>query len=533
MYKSSLNLRAKAKALVSWVRHNFRYVRMLLQALPALAAGSGVLVLGVMAALVPKDELLASYRQAAAKGLDARDYPLAHVACERLTKLEPGRPDFRFGLAITLYAEGNHEQALGLMNGLATPDAPGFGSAHLWQAKRLLLGKEDVDKQRQEDIKKHLAYAIQAIAPGDHDCLEAHLLAGQILQAEGRLTDAHPHLLEAVKLSSEMELALARSFAARRDMRRALEHGNAALKYYHDLAQADAGNSAARLNWAEAALFLGQYPEAVDVLRDGYRAGKGDAFRLGLARAYLRWAQALALDPKSPLSERLVLLDWSIQLDYSNLDSLYALLPLIRVEGVEADRARAVVQDLLAQGKSPALAHLVLGLDAQQRGMKAAAQHHMEEAYKLGKQMPVMVNNLAWTLAHLRPVEYPQFAAPLLMSGAVNNPLAVASAWAWERAQVKALRDYQERDLPRALAMINGLLEKANQLSYLETRGQILARMGRWKEALRDLEAALPSLKRNRELHRTLVVVYDKLGMPEMAAAHRRVLQPARAAAKP
>ena len=44
----------------------------------------------------------------------------------------------------------------------------------------------------------------------------------------------------------------------------------------------------------------------------------------------------------------------------------------------------------------------------------------------------------------------------------------------------------------------------------------------RWKEALPDLEAALRAYSSSPELHETLAATYEHLGLPEIAAEHRR-----------
>ena len=64
---------------------------------------------------------------------------------------------------------------------------------------------------------------------------------------------------------------------------------------------------------------------------------------------------------------------------------------------------------------------------------------------------PLVANNLAWVLAFSPPV-----------------------------------------DLPRALELANAAVNKVpNEPRFRGTRGQILARMEKWKEALPDLEEAL------------------------------------------
>jgi Tfp pilus assembly protein PilF len=46
--------------------------------------------------------------------------------------------------------------------------------------------------------------------------------------------------------------------------------------------------------------------------------------------------------------------------------------------------------------------------------------------------------------------------------------------------------------------------------------------MGRWKDALADLEAALPAKADNADLHSDLAETYTALDVPELAETHRR-----------
>ena len=88
-------------------------------------------------------------------------------------------------------------------------------------------------------------------------------------------------------------------------------------------------------------------------------------------------------------------------------------------------------------------------------------------------------------------------------------------------------------DLPRALQLINQVLEKApNEANYRDTRGRIYVKMGKWREALPDLEAALSRSANNPNLHRTLATVYERLGVPAMAAEHQSLADQQEKAAK-
>ena len=63
---------------------------------------------------------------------------------------------------------------------------------------------------------------------------------------------------------------------------------------------------------------------------------------------------------------------------------------------------------------------------------------------------------------------------------------------------------------------------------FRETRGQILVRMGRWQQAVTDLEFALPSQVSKRGTHKALAEAYRGLNLRDLAAEHeRRASEPA------
>jgi Flp pilus assembly protein TadD len=122
------------------------------------------------------------------------------------------------------------------------------------------------------------------------------------------------------------------------------------------------------------------------------------------------------------------------------------------------------------------------------------ARLHWERANQLAPDMPAIANNLAWLLS--------QSAPP---------------------------------DLPRALQLADMAVEKSpREMNFRDTRGHILMKLGRWKEALADLEAALPTTPNPAEMHLSLAEVYRHLDAPAMAAEHQRLAkEKAAARAKP
>jgi uncharacterized protein HemY len=139
----------------------------------------------------------------------------------------------------------------------------------------------------------------------------------------------------------------------------------------------------------------------------------------------------------------------------------------------------------VAEGRALTTAHLLLGYDAWERGRTAEAQLHWERALEANPKSAIVANNLAWTLT----------TGP--------NP-----------------------DPNRALSLIDAALANTpKEPTMLATRGHILACLKRWKEALTTLEAALPALPDDQDLHTDLAEVYTALGAPELAAQHKRLAE--------
>src|SRR5262249_43417847 len=140
------------------------------------------------------------------------------------------------------------------------------------------------------------------------------------------------------------------------------------------------------------------------------------------------------------------------------------------------------------------------------------ARVHFERAFDLEPSMLLAANNLAWLLAHEEPTERIRVLGAVLGSGAART------------------QSYPEAaNLQRALDMIENVVKQApKQPSFRETRGQILVKLGRWKEAVSDLEFALPLLPNKRPIHLSLAKAYQELGLAELAQEHRKLAKPER-----
>jgi tetratricopeptide (TPR) repeat protein len=138
---------------------------------------------------------------------------------------------------------------------------------------------------------------------------------------------------------------------------------------------------------------------------------------------------------------------------------------------------------MLAEGGASGILHLCLGIDALGKAEMATARQHFDLAFKLMPNMPVVANNLAMSLT------------------------------VGEKA-----------DPERALGIIQPLLERfPNVAAYRDTRGRVLVKLGRYQDAISDLEFALPELGATPSAHIALAEAYRGIGMSELAGEHERL----------
>ena len=448
------------------------------QALPALLAAAGVLVLSLPGWTTSPQELEARYLDRAKALYKAKDFASSMTCYDRLASLGDDRPDVLYGLALSAGAAGQTGRADVIMNALAA-DETDYAPAHLWQARRLMAAPA-LSAESRRLAESHLLKALDGEL---EDRGAAHALLGELYLGAGQLDQAEPHLAKAVGTKPHLRIRLAQLYALRGDKERSRGEAQLAISYYRPRAANDLKDRQSRLYWADAAAFLEEFPAAAAALQEGLDSTDDPVYRSALANVYAVWSDAAGRDPKAPAGDQLVLVERGLRYDPTNVGLLNRLLAAIQVQGPKADQARESLKNLLASGKAPASVHFALGLDAWQRGKADEARMHLERADALAPQTPAIANNLAWVLASSK-----------------------------------------EADLPRALELSNLAVERdPRDLNFRDTRGRIYAKMGRWKESLNDLEAALTAAPEDAQLHLALADVYKNLGSPDMAAEHERL----------
>ncbi len=467
------------RALLWWQGRRFR---LLLPALPAVLAGAACAVTLLSAAARTGQEVTVTYLDRGQAALRAKDYATALTCYDRLAAGQDKRPKVLYGLATAAEGLGQGERAQALMKELTPPDQPGYGPAHFWQARRL-LGVALSSPPARERARAHLLKALDGEIE-DRDL--AHGLLCELYMADNKLDLAEPHLNKAINSRPQLRLRAAQMYAVRGDTNRARHEAELAAGYFQRRVQSDLTDLAARGLWAEALTFLERFPEAVDVLEEGWAATREASFLRAEGDVHAVWHDTVGRESGDTLGRRLELLEQGLRKDPANTNLLERLLRLTSLEGADGERARSALRALLAGGKATGPVHFALSVDAMRRNRPEEGRMHLEQALRLSPELPMVANNLAWVLAHNEPP-----------------------------------------DLPRALDLAQTAVEQApKNLSFRHTRGVVLAKLGRWQDALVDLEAALPQNPESPDLHRLLASAYDKLGSPDMAAEHRRQAEP-------
>lgn len=469
---------------LAWWWHS-RNLRALLQGLPALLIGGGAVFLAFWLKLTPESQATQSYFDEGRRRFAAKDFNGAQICFERLAVMDPDKPEYRYWLALTAAGLEQDERAASQLARLAPSDRQGYGPAHLLQARSLILQNPTLPGPVALLAERHLQRALQA----DPESLEAHLFLADLYGRTGQPARAEPHVLKVVPAQPQLRLELAKLYLAMGNRDEARRQADQAAQFHAGLVKSNMDNHGARGRWVEALVLARRFPEALQAAQEGLTLTGQPAFRQLAAGVLLAWSDVLGEDPRADLSQRLRCLEQALLFDPANTTAAQRMLSLTKGKGAEADRARGALQTMLAEGKSPVAVHMVLGTDAWDRGQAEEARQHWEQALKLPSPLGLIIaNNLAWTLAHAR-----------------DKP-----------------------DLPRALELIDSAVRQAPQNpSFRDTRGHILARMGRWKDAIPDLEAAVAQVANKRESHRVLAEAYRQMGNNAMAAKHEELAQKA------
>lgn len=466
--------------VVSWCET--RDFRRLWRGLPAVLLAGVLLLLLVWQKRPPSRGLIETYRDKAQQATHAEDFELADFYFRKLEQLAPGDRRVRYDHALLHAARGEYPQAAYTMQSLIQDDDQSDDArVHLWLAQSALEGRLEID----EPLNFAKIHLNQLLEEDPHDRY-AHYFYAQLFLRLNDLDNAIRHLEPVAAGSSELTLQLATLYGMKGERTRARTLAREAANLLErEISNTQTADASAWLRLAGSYLVLQDYEQAVRTLKEAATKFDDPECRRLLGRAYVHWSDNVRVNAPDDVSRRLELLQEALQVAPDEPLALQRIAELSVSEGPASDEAKAQLQAALAEGRGTAAIHFALGTIEAARGNMEGALRHLDQAHAANPNTAVTLNNLAYVL----------FRQP--------TP-----------------------DLERALELSHQAVRIAPQVSsFRDTRGQILTALGRYPEAITDLEFALPHVTRpatQLSIHQSLATCYRELGDKELSQIHER-----------
>ena len=202
-----------------------------------------------------------------------------------------------------------------------------------------------------------------------------------------------------------------------------------------------------------------------------------------MARVYLMQAEKILEGPGDEARKRIVVFQLLAAAMGQNPDDRMVfnrMMEIVSLDDEAADDARKFLTANIVHGRALGISHLLLGTSLEKSGDQLQSGFHLEQALRLLPEAPVVANNLAWHLVHCEKPE-PE----------------------------------------RAMALIAAVIAKfPDEPAYIDTRGHVFLKMGRWKEAVDDFQVSLTRFASEPSVHQGLAEAYQNLGMKDLAQQH-------------
>jgi len=442
----------------------------------------GVLAAGLLFWMSrPSPAILAEqYDRELRRAVERKSTDWAIHLSRKIELLTDGAALSRFRTALLLQEGGRSSEAYQVALGLGLRFGPAQARAVAWLSSRLDAGDPLCWR-----ILVRARAEIEEATKSRGGVESLHELMARLEMRAGHAAAALGHLEQIRSPSPETRLHLALALARLGRSESAREQAEIVKTQMLELSKSASGDLSSWIMAVRASCVATDYDGALATLQEaGTRFDRTEPALLWTeANVYLMWAASfLNRKPPDPVRAVELLVKAS---GYPRVpDAVPALLTELCMKGETGDRkVRETLESTLSRGQSPSLVHWCLGVLAWSSGDAAQAEDHWRLSIAANPQNAISLNNLAWALLKREPPE-------------LDKALSLA---------ISALR--VAPDVPQVL----------------DTRGQILAKMGRYQEAVVDLEAALGRLSEKDRPHAVLADAYEKLGMSEMSAKHRRL----------
>jgi len=491
--------------------------RRLLFGLPFIATICVLLALSMVGGNVEtglRNRLIVAHVQ---RAVSSGDWKTAKLLLLRLSKNDPTNANYRFQLAQAHWEAQEPDLAIRIVRDLVFTDND--KRAQHWDAsaenaadvtetrptrtdryrfrgtdpKFLLWMVENAyDKTPWDELPGHdqddclaMLATLHSVAPGDQ--VIAQRYSERLLQA-GRYQDALPVLVSLMPTAPGIGLRAAIIAKSLGLDNKATRYAEESRDRFSVLVQQNPGSAELAVALARCQVFLNQHSDAIGIIDKAIASAPDDTMTstlLGIrVEAIIAWADVSQSQPLLALEDRLrllQLLEESLRHAPNHPQLLQMVIAHVLDINDEKDQDVSDARQALVNGVSPGLAHFIHGTAATIQGRKDDARTHLELAAKAFPDSDVILNNLAHILGQS-----------------------------------------DGDDLTTALTLADAAIERATLSTpyHHDTRGRILHKLGRWLDAVADLQLAVREPKLAYKAHLLLADCYQHLGLSDLVLIH-------------
>lgn len=456
-----------------WGKREFKHLLYGLPTILVATVSLGFVINGRM--LSGSEQRALRYRIAAEKAMLAEDWKKAELFYQRAVEMGIRDPATKFELAKAAEGAGDTPVKVAIMESLAPDQQAVFAPAHLWQATRILRQPQLSQEQVQRAVR-HLQHVL-ALSP---ESPLANGMLGDVYFQMGVYEQSIPYLKRTDYSKPVWRLMLAKACALTGDRAGAQTYGEQAQSLFEKMLVADPTDVQARLDLGEATLLLEKFPNTIKLLEDGLKLNPDPRYKKALTQVLIHWSDSILRDSPDQQQTAFQLLAKALEYDPNEILLFDRIIALLKANDANAKTIEDFLLDNITQGRAVGISHLILGTALYERQELEQGGFHLQRAFELLPQGPIIANNFAWHLVQSDP-----------------------------------------GDPDRALTIINEVIRQfPTDVEYKDTRGHIEVALSMWDAAITDLETSLAEFPNRPATHAALAKAYAGTGRPEIAERH-------------
>lgn len=416
------------------------------------------------------------YARGAQIATEQKDFELAKTYYRRILGDKNITPRQQYDWAMILAQTGEDKRAFSLIKKIAPDDAMGFGPAHKLVAVSIARQMNPADDPSLLNKLKHHLIASRDLSP------EVEQVWANYYIATEQTDRAIVSLSKAAEKNPTFYISIANLYkqnGQNAESKNALEKAEIAFRRTFRNDQLDHNG---RVAFANVLALLEKYDEAEKYLLQGKRI-KPDQFITRSLADFYAMRYDLARRNQVDAQTQMDFLTQAIETDpdYSAIYSrMIQLFKEARESPEQAKKIRNLFEQIVTGNNPTALAHFALSNILWIEDDRDSAEFHLEQAYLINNNFVVIINNLAWVLAHS------------------ENP-----------------------DLERALELAETAVQRAPENPrFRDTLGTVLLKSNEHREAISELQLALKGVPNKNTVHQKLAICYKSLGMNNLAQMH-------------